>query len=93
PSHRHGDAKARGYESAYLPQCEVFRAGHDRCIETFLSCQRWSFAVPVIRKEQSYDGRWTVFIGTQVVISDLNDAQAEALVLSYRRVVLDDKAA
>lgn len=49
--------------------------------------------MPVIRKEQSYDGCWTVFIGTQVVISDLNDAQAEALVLSYRRVVLDDKAA
>lgn len=43
--------------------------------------------MPDIRREQTYDGRWTVFIGTQIVVSDLNDAQAEALLSSYRRVV------
>ncbi|WP_157080713.1 hypothetical protein [Methylobacterium variabile] len=40
-----------------------------------------------IRKEQSYDGLWTVFIGDQVVVSDLSQAQAEALITSYERVI------
>ncbi len=45
--------------------------------------------MPDIRKEQSYDGRWTVFIGTQVVVSDLSDAQVEALISSYQRVIVE----
>lgn len=49
--------------------------------------------MPDIRKEQSYDGRWTVFIGTQVVVSDLSDEQVEALISSYQRVVFDQSKA
>ena len=44
-------------------------------------------ALSQIRKEQSYDGLWTVFIGDQVVVSDLSQAQAEALITSYERVI------
>ncbi|WP_157063920.1 hypothetical protein [Methylobacterium tarhaniae] len=45
--------------------------------------------MPDIRKQRSYDGRWMVFIGSQIIVSDLSDAQVEALLASYRRVVLD----
>ncbi|MGE7415935.1 hypothetical protein [Methylobacterium tarhaniae] len=57
--------------------------------ERFPPDRRRSFVVPDIRKQRSYDGRWMVFIGSQIIVSDLSDAQVEALLASYRRVVLD----
>ncbi len=42
--------------------------------------------MPDVRKEKTYDGRWTVFIGGQVVITDLDERGAEGLVASYQRI-------
>ena len=42
--------------------------------------------MPDVRKEKTYDGRWTVFIGSQVVITDLGERGAEELVTSYQKV-------
>lgn len=39
-----------------------------------------------VRKEKTYDGRWTVFIGSQVVVADLDEQGAEALVSAYQKV-------
>lgn len=38
-----------------------------------------------IRKEVAFDGRCTLHLG-QVVISDLSEAQADAIMATYRRV-------
>ncbi|BAQ44421.1 hypothetical protein [Methylobacterium aquaticum] len=43
--------------------------------------------MPDVRKEKTYDGRWTVFIGSQVVVTDLTGLDAEALVSSYKKVI------
>lgn len=36
-----------------------------------------------IRKEATYDGVWTVFVGEHLCFSDLTEGEAEALVLAF----------
>ena len=43
--------------------------------------------MPPIRKQSSYDGRCTLFIGEGVVLTDLSEAQADAIIDAYRRVI------
>ncbi len=37
-----------------------------------------------IRKDETFDGRCTVFIGDEIVISDLTREQADRLIASYQ---------
>ncbi|WP_156311818.1 hypothetical protein [Methylobacterium platani] len=43
--------------------------------------------MPDVRTEKTYDGRWTVFIGSQIVVADLDEQGADALVACYRKIV------
>ncbi|MCJ2012899.1 hypothetical protein [Methylobacterium sp. J-076] len=36
-----------------------------------------------IRKEATYDGVWTLFVGEHLCISDLSEAQADALAAAF----------
>jgi hypothetical protein len=39
-----------------------------------------------IRKEATYDGVWTVFVGRGLCISDLSAEEAEALIEAFSRI-------
>ena len=36
-----------------------------------------------IRKEATYDGVWTLFVGEHLCISDLSEAEADALAMAF----------
>ncbi|WP_257791924.1 hypothetical protein [Methylobacterium durans] len=38
-----------------------------------------------IRKQKTYDGCCTLYIGQQVIISDIDEAEADALTASFSR--------
>ncbi|MGY2047089.1 hypothetical protein [Methylobacterium sp. JK268] len=42
--------------------------------------------MPTIRKQSTYDGRCSVFVGAALVISDLTEPEADALVAAFRRL-------
>lgn len=46
--------------------------------------------MPLIRKQSSFDGRCTVFVGEAVIFTDLTEAQADAIILAYRRLLGTD---
>ena len=39
-----------------------------------------------IRKETTYDGVWTVFVGAHLCFSDLSEPEAEALMAAFARL-------
>ncbi|MGU3540441.1 hypothetical protein [Methylobacterium sp. A54F] len=41
----------------------------------------------LIRKEATFDGVWTVFVGSSLCISDLTGPEADALVEAFSQVV------
>jgi hypothetical protein len=43
----------------------------------------------LIRKEATYDGVWTVFVGPSLCISDLSAEEAEALFAAFARLAPD----
>ena len=36
-----------------------------------------------IRREETHDGRCTIYIGTQIIIADLSPTEADAIVAMY----------
>lgn len=42
-----------------------------------------------IRKEATYDGVWTVFVGDHLCFSDLSEPAADALVTAFARLAAD----
>jgi hypothetical protein len=43
-----------------------------------------------IRKEMTYDGVWTVFVGEHLCFSDLSAAEADALVRAFASRIPQD---
>jgi hypothetical protein len=39
-----------------------------------------------IRKEATYDGVWTVFVGPHLCFSDLDEREADALIAAFARL-------
>lgn len=39
-----------------------------------------------IRKEATYDGVWTVFVGAHLCFSDLSERDADALIAAFARL-------
>jgi hypothetical protein len=66
------------------------QANAARCLQEALS-ERDLDEVPAmkIRKEATYDGVWTVFVGRSLCISDLSADEAEALIEAFSRIAAD----
>lgn len=43
-----------------------------------------------IRKEATYDGVWTLFVGEHLCISDLSEAEADALATAFAAFSVDE---
>ncbi|MFE1600068.1 hypothetical protein [Methylobacterium sp. ID0610] len=43
--------------------------------------------MPPIRKIASFDGRCSVFVGEAVIFTDLTEAEADAIIRAYRRLL------
>ena len=41
-----------------------------------------------IRKEATYDGVWTVFVGAHLCFSDLSEPDADALMAAFSRLAV-----